>query len=367
MMQTTARHESTRAQEPESRVPAVARLVLVFIGVAVLALWVAAVVSVIAFLVWVWPAPIGVGLALLFGVGLFVGRSRVGRLPEASVPILRHEAPELFGLIDAVSEELGAPRLEVLAFDEAINASTLRIGLRRQLALVIGMPLWEALDPPQRVALLGHEVAHAVNGDVRRSAVVGSAIDVVAHWHLFTDPGSLHSASKRGVAETLAWFLMAVPHVVLEGLVRLQIRLTLDNQRRAEFAADRLAASVAGTRACVGLLDRLLFVPSVELAVKRAVQSDDSATWPAIRRRLDELPADEKERIRSAAFEAAVTVDSSHPPTGHRIDALRADPFCGPHVWLDTTTNGRIDAEIESVRDELEPLVRSTYSHSERW
>jgi hypothetical protein len=53
------------------------------------------------------------------------------------------------------------------------------VGLRRRRVVHIGIPLWFTLEPQPRVAVLGHEVGHFVNGDLRRSLLVGSSIDTL--------------------------------------------------------------------------------------------------------------------------------------------------------------------------------------------
>ena len=42
--------------------------------------------------------------------------------------------------------------------------------------LFIGLPLFAILDDAERVSVLGHELAHGVNGDPTRGFVVGTAM-----------------------------------------------------------------------------------------------------------------------------------------------------------------------------------------------
>lgn len=353
-------------ESEQRRTSRATQTVLVAIGAIVLGLWIAAVLAVGWFLLHAWPSIIGISLGLIASVPLLLARPRLPRLPKPSVVIKRSEAPDLFGLIDELSDELGASRLKVLAFDIETNASTTRVGFRRRLAIVVGFPLWEAMTRDERVALLGHEIAHEVNGDLRRSPFVGTSLTVLGDWYVFTYPGPFREASDQGLGEAIAWFLVAIPHLLLGIAVRWQERLVLDNSRRAEFAADLLAADVAGTRACRALFDRLILSNSIDYAVKRAVKVGDHDTWGAIRRRFDELPSHERDTIRQVAMEEELSVDGTHPPTGERLRAIGDAAFQSPKVLLDTSRNSRIDRELDAARAELEPLLRTRAARSDQ-
>ncbi|GAA5003812.1 hypothetical protein [Actinopolymorpha pittospori] len=49
--------------------------------------------------------------------------------------------------------ELRGPRLDRIVLDGAFNASARRVGLRRRPVLTLGVPLWNILDPQERVDL----------------------------------------------------------------------------------------------------------------------------------------------------------------------------------------------------------------------
>jgi hypothetical protein len=95
-------------------------------------------------------------------------RPRLGRLDRAQTRLSREQAPTLYRLIEQVATTVGAPMPDIITVDSRFNASAGALGLRRRRVLCIGLPLWGPLPPQQRVALLGHELGHFVNGDVRR-------------------------------------------------------------------------------------------------------------------------------------------------------------------------------------------------------
>lgn len=111
----------------------------------------------------------------LIGVAWFM-RPRLGKVPEDDV-VSRDDAPALYELTDRVAAALGVRPIDVLIVDEEWNASWSTVGLRRRRVLTLGLRLFYALDRNQQVALVGHELAHARNGDATRGFFVGSAIN----------------------------------------------------------------------------------------------------------------------------------------------------------------------------------------------
>src|SRR2546423_2523593 len=95
-------------------------------------------------------------------------RPRFGRLPRNVAVLRRDETPEIHALVERVAKAVGAPPPQVICVDDQFNAMAGVYGLRRRRVLVLGMPLWQSMAPQQRVALLGHELGHFVNGDPRR-------------------------------------------------------------------------------------------------------------------------------------------------------------------------------------------------------
>lgn len=87
-------------------------------------------------------------------------------LPRRSDEVL-HEvdgeaAPTFTALLAEVAQALGTQPPTYVAVSEDINAFAGRRGLRER-RLVVGAPLWAALDWPGRLALLGHELGHFSN------------------------------------------------------------------------------------------------------------------------------------------------------------------------------------------------------------
>jgi Zn-dependent protease with chaperone function len=122
-------------------------------------------------------------LSLLLLAVAFLIRPRFGRMPKGALLLTRTDAPELYRLLDRVADEVGARRVDVIAIDRFFNASYAAVGLRRRRVVTIGLPLWNALSPEERISVLGHEFGHGVNRDSRHLLVVGTALQTLGRLY----------------------------------------------------------------------------------------------------------------------------------------------------------------------------------------
>ncbi|WP_049575109.1 hypothetical protein [Nonomuraea sp. SBT364] len=130
---------------------------------------------------------------LLIGVGWLL-RPRLGRLPGDAEVLGRESAGELYGTAERVADRIGVKRpAKVAVRDLAPAASYQKMGLLRTPVLVIGLPLWLALPPRQRVTLLAMAYAGSATGD---GVIVGGALSTLAEWR-----GALMGAEPLRVRE----------------------------------------------------------------------------------------------------------------------------------------------------------------------
>lgn len=187
---------------------------------------------------------------LALAVGL---RPRFGRLdPDADV-LRRDRAPELFALVDEVAQAVGAPAADVIAVNADFNAYAAAIGIRRRV-LCLGLPYWGSLAPQERVALLGHELGHFVNGDPRRMLLTQPAFTTLGSAADLLRPAP---STAPGLIE---WIGTALGRVIQYPLSRLLFMLhvalvcvALRDSQRAEYLAYEMSAKAAGQplrRAC---------------------------------------------------------------------------------------------------------------------
>ncbi|MGV9269358.1 M48 family metallopeptidase [Kitasatospora sp. NPDC003701] len=301
-------------------------------------------------------------------------RPRLGRAPRDEGVLERTGAPALYGLADRVAAEVGAGPVGVIRVDDAFNASMSVVGLRRRSVLTLGLPFWEVLGEQERVALLGHEFGHRVNGDHRRGLWLGSAINALAHWYDLARPRGHY----RDVVELRLLFQITdlVAGILLGGLARLLLavvllldRLTSRAGQQAEYHADTLAARVASTEATrhllrTGLLDETVRTATARVRAElrsrpRAARRGPAtapaepvitpeAFWERLRQHLATVPPLEHERLlRRSALERGA-VDSTHPPTHLRLALLDRRPALP--ATLSTTP-----AEAAAIAAELAP------------
>jgi heat shock protein HtpX len=288
--------------------------------------------------------------AILIGVAVVL-RPRLNRLAavtQDAQPIDRKAAPELFGLIERVAEEVGAPLPQLILISYEMNAFTTTVGLRAQRVLCIGLPLWATLEPQERVALLGHELGHFVNGDVRRAPLTSVAETTLTRVAMIFRP--THEASNGIIGMIAGALSRAFARLVSVTALLLQAALYATSQRdsqRAEYLADELAARAGGTEAAVRLADHLLLLIPIETVVHREARAGNGMpAWHHAAQAARTNQAANIPPLRRLSRHTEASVWAGHPPNGFRAEMLERRPAHPPAVTLDAPTAARIDAEL---------------------
>ncbi|MFE3638030.1 M48 family metallopeptidase [Streptomyces sp. NPDC059168] len=306
------------------------------------------------------------GVGVVAGVVLLVLfwalAPRVRRPPEDRPVLFRADAPELFALVDEVARAVGTRSVHAVAVDGSINAHVMTYGARGRRLLVLGMPLWEVLTPEERIALLGHELAHYANGDTRNGLVVGTAVRTLALWHHTLQPLPDPSGIELAVNA-----LYVLPRLLVRGLLVLLVRLTSRAGTRAEYLADRLAARTASTQATVGLMDRLLNTHSLAVLLRseanraalggsrsaREAKARADELWALLTAFAASIPEHEYERQRRAGARRGHQVDATHPPTHLRRACLLAGEPLPAAVVPQHHRSERIATELAAARTDV--------------
>jgi Zn-dependent protease with chaperone function len=312
-----------------------------------------------------WPNLLAVAIGLLCLGIAFLLRPRFGTPPELFAP--REEFPAIYKLVDDVAAELKAVEVDRVVFDDSFNASFAVLGLRRRRVVTIGVPLFLLLDPQERVAIIGHEIAHSVNGDSSRGLFVGSAISSLSSWHHLLRPASLLS-SESGLPGLLMLpvnvFLFALAGLPWAGAFVLSHLLCRDSQR-AEYYADQLGAVMAGGTAACGVLAKTHLESMFHFAVQKAVLGDAGrGVFEELRHQYTTTPEREKERILRVAAQDEGRLDYTHPPTHYRIDHIRSLSLTEPKLLLSEAASEKIDEEIGAVAPRLERAILESYRTS---
>lgn len=294
------------------------------------------------------------GPMILAGLGLLlialILRPRLGKLPKRARRLQREAAPTLYALVDRVAEAAGSPAPDVISVAFSYNASTGRAGLLQRRFLTLGIPMWLVLEPEQKVALLGHEIGHFVNGDSNRGLLVQPALRtfaVLTDYTRFRE--SIAQASYR--ARGMNIFELAVRIVLrLVSTVFLLVHLALAalgmrDARRAEYLADGTAADVAGSAAVVGLTERLLLLPRIANVVGYSAETKRSLQWLGLAGQVHTAKEGDLPTLGQATLRATSLWDS-HPPAGLRLRMAKAWPAQKPKVELTAAESSAIDREL---------------------
>jgi Zn-dependent protease with chaperone function len=305
-----------------------------------------------------FPNPFTIALALVMvAVGLFM-RPRAAKPPDEDVVDLAR-VPTLAAVADEVARALSVRGPDILVVDESFNASWSVVGLRRRRVLTLGLPLFAALSPRERVALIAHELAHERNGDVTRGLFVGSAINALAELLSFIAPE--HVGEGAGLTEHAASLVFWIVSRPVYWLLLLQVHLVLADAQRAEYLADALAASVAGSDAVVALHESTLLTERAEWVLRTVADRADGDLFVELARELAAVPEYERERRRRVARLAEARLSDTHPPTAMRIRLLEEHGVRTAVVELDDARSAAIDDELRFLQRALVRKAHDAY------
>lgn len=313
-------------------------------------------------------------LPMAFGL-LFLGLAWLFR-PRA-VPVPKDpsaDAPHLRRLADEVAAAAGARPADIVIVDANFNASVNEFGWRRRRVLRVGVPLMAVLEPQERVAVLGHEFGHFVNGDPRRGFVVGTAFETLIGWYTVLSPESVEESEVLGdeglnLLVLPAKLILAVLSIVPLAFARLLYALIARESQRSEYLADVVAARLAGSRAVVSGFDKfhLELAYMNARAAKREADWVEGSFWKELRYRVAHFPESEHRRARVRDRATAARIDASHPPTWSRIEAILERPSMVAQMTLSNARSEQIDEEFQRLlpviqRDIVDRHLDSLYA-----
>jgi heat shock protein HtpX len=244
---------------------------------------------------------------------------------EFSVPLDPDTAPGLFVLLRELSARLELPLPRRVRLEHSSNAWARLGGLLRgsgRYEVGIGFLLLVILEPDEVAAVVAHELAHARLVQRGLHRLVGTG---VARLCAVTD--DLRelieevSRTERGRTPQGAQMLFGL----LTPLAARACALHALGSRSQEFAADRLAASLAGAEPLRRALRKIRSMASAPWQPRgrdwnaRLHSDDDFATW--LRREYENALS--AEAVEDAAGpEAPISRFSTHPPMPERLAAL---------------------------------------------
>lgn len=158
-------------------------------------------------------------------------------------PIRLEEAPGLWRVLQQLASRAGLPAVPVPYYIPSAVVNAFATGSKRRAAIALTDGLLRSLTPRELVAVVGHEVAHIANDDLR---VMGLA-DYVSRL-----TSLLALAGQVGVVVSLPLVLTGGAEINLLGLLvlvaapHLALLAQLGLSRVREFDADRRGAQLTG-------------------------------------------------------------------------------------------------------------------------
>lgn len=289
-------------------------------------------------------------LLVLLGLEL---RPRVPKGTDDPLGTVTPDAvPELFSLVREVCGAAAGPVVETIIVTPEFNAACRRVGLRRRPELSIGLPLWASLEPQSRVALLGHEVGHLVNGDPEHGSFIQPVFTTFAVLARVSQPDRLTMSAPGGSLVTLLSSILAqvLFRPISWGAKRIHFWLfsiAARDHQRAEYYADAISARLAGSDAAQGLFRRLVRAHVAYGAIQRvALDSADPHLWrAAVVQALDDSAHDEPLREQLSRRNEASPY-AGHPPSGYRAQLLREWPNMEAQLVLSPSRSDLIDQQL---------------------
>jgi heat shock protein HtpX len=192
-----------------------------------------------------------IGTALWVVIAYFFHQSVIDAVTGAR-EVTRREEPRLYNLLEnlCISRGITMPKLKIMD-TEALNAFATGMN-QKQYSITVTSGLIGRLNDAEIESVLGHELTHIRNGDVRMmvvAVIIAGVVSFVAElvfrlwfWNGFSFRSS-GSDDRRGGGAGLA-ILIAIGLLVLAYVLSFVIRLALSRSR--EFLAD--AGSVELTK-----------------------------------------------------------------------------------------------------------------------
>jgi Zn-dependent protease with chaperone function len=289
-------------------------------------------------------------------------RPKPGKVPSQDIASQR-DFPALHVLVNDVARKLGGRPIDTIVVNEHFNAAYGVIGWRRVPVLWIGLPLWMALRPQERLALLGHEVAHGVNGDGTRGFIVWSALSALDEWIGFLRWPLRHGATAIEILGGYLPWILSIPVAALQSLL---VQLLWLDKQQAEYFADYLGSTIAGTDAAVSTMQRLGCQEHLNnVLLQSAYSTTQSGAYilGLFQKRLASLPDREWQRLARFSQRERARLDASHPPTAYRIDFLSAHRIAEPSKLIAAEgVMNAVDEELKATQESLGSRLIAQYA-----
>jgi heat shock protein HtpX len=310
-----------------------------------------------AWLDLIWAAPAAtLGTSLWIVIAYFFNQSLIDAVTGGG-EVTRKEQPRLYNILEnlCISRGIAMPKLKV-AEDQALNAFASGLN-QKQYSITVTQGLLDRLNDKELEAVLGHELTHIRNLDVRMLVIATVIAGVIGFFAellfrlLFQGGlrwgGGRSSSSDRGKGGGGIAIIIAIALVAVAWLLSVVIRFALSRKR--EYLAD--AGSVELTKdpdAMISALRKIEGRGELEGATSAIMEmcidnpregfADLFATHPSIESRIAALtqfagghdpgPLDLPDAEESTQPDVAAEAPQDSPPPGPwSADAPQSKPF----------------------------------------
>ncbi|NBD24597.1 M48 family metallopeptidase [Paenibacillus glycinis] len=247
------------------------------------------------------------------------------------------------------------PRIDGLIIDHRFNASYLQAGWRMKRYVTLGLPLFSILSREEKVALVGHEIAHGVNRDILSGFYTLSAYHTLLRWSDLLDPQD-SGITERNLAYFVSKHVLKLLSYVPWLLANLFIYLQFYESQKREYLADYKAAEVGGTDAAIGVGEKLYGWRTFATALHRYVMNRQTGNFfESYKEMINAMPDRERERIRRVELLEGSRLHFTHPPGAYRLQFLRHHFHAGSSVSVTDEHWAKLEEELK----ELEPRIQT--------
>lgn len=246
-----------------------------------------------------------IATAAWIGVAYYFHQSMIDALTDSHT-VTRKDDPKLYNLLEnlCISRGIPMPQLKIME-SEVLNAFASGMN-EKQYAVTVTRGLMEALDDAEMEAVLGHELTHIRNGDVRLMVIAVIIAGVIAFfaeilWRWFSWGPRVRYSNESGdrrANPAMAALLLAGVIVAAAWLLSGMLRFALSRSR--EYLAD--AGAVELTKNPDAMISALMKISG--------------------RAEIPGAPSGLMEMCIENADSGLVDLFATHPPIDQRVKAL---------------------------------------------
>lgn len=330
----------------------------------------------------------GAGMLFLFTLK-FIFKLK-NHKPENRIKLKKEEHPNLWGFIDRICAETGAPKPKNIYVDPDVNAyvrytnTWLSLFLPIPKELTIGLGLVDCLNLNEFKAVTAHEFGHFAQKSMKIGSYINSANTIIHDMIFDRDRWDNLLDQWRGADIRLsaaAWLITPIIWIIRQLLNLFYQFLNImysSLSREMEFNADKVAVSTSGSDAIVSALWKLddgsatwnNTVNNAYLASQKSMvvgnlyehcsNAMKTKVIPKLKKEFEGLPEDPRggKHYFANIEETVVGMYASHPPNSLREENAKS-PYI--HCPTDDRSPWILFGDAPAIQLEMTTLVYDQY------